>query len=257
MLFLYVLIEVFYTVHHFFYQLFRGGRSRSDPHRFFSSKPGLSQIGSSFHVVDYNSNTGSVRSQENWQGYSDNSSWSRGQAWAVHGFTTCFRETGDSLLLATAEKCADYYINNLPADYVPYWDFVAPNIPDEPKDASAAAVAASGLLELSHLEGDTARLPAGRFAKVRVPIFPVVHPFRAGSKIRVTIMATGGDRSEWEFDTIDDGSAVNRIQIGGRRAASLTLPVMKGTSAQGTPLPAPTALRGQPSREYQPASNGG
>jgi hypothetical protein len=113
--------------------------------------------GSVYHVVDYNSTTGTVKDKENWQGYSENSAWSRGQAWAVHGFTTCFRETGDSLLLATAEKCADYYINNLPADNVPYWDFKAPNIPNEPKDASAAAVAASGLLELSSLEGDTAR----------------------------------------------------------------------------------------------------
>lgn len=113
--------------------------------------------GSVFHVVDYNSTTGAVKAKQNWQGYSDNSAWSRGQAWAVHGFTTCFRETGDSLFLATAEKCADYYINNLPADYVPYWDFLAPDIPNEPRDASAAAVAASGLLELSHLEGDTAK----------------------------------------------------------------------------------------------------
>ena len=109
----------------------------------------------------------------------------------------------------------------------------------------------------THLESDAARLPAGRFARVRVPIFPVVHPFRAGSKVRVTIMAPGGDRSEWEFDTIDDGSARNTIQIGGRRAASLTLPVLKGATAQGTPLPAPTDLRGQPSRDYLPASNGG
>ena len=109
----------------------------------------------------------------------------------------------------------------------------------------------------THLESDQKNLPAGRFAEVRIPIFPVVHPFREGSKIRVTIMATGGDRSEWEFDTIDDGSAQNTIQIGGRRAASLTLPVLGGATAQGTPMPDPNDLRGQPSREYQPASNGG
>ena len=109
----------------------------------------------------------------------------------------------------------------------------------------------------THLERDQKNLPSGKFAKVRIPVFPVVHAFRAGSKIRMTIMATGGDRSEWEFDTIDDGSAVNRIQIGGRRAASLTLPVLKGATAKGTPLPGPNDLRGQPSREYEPASNGG
>ena len=108
----------------------------------------------------------------------------------------------------------------------------------------------------THLERDQKALPSNRFAKVRVPIFPVVHAFRAGSKIRVTIMAPGGDRSEWEFNTIDDGSAKNVIQVGGNRPSSLTLPVLKGASAE-TPLPAFNSLRGQPSREYEPASNGG
>lgn len=109
----------------------------------------------------------------------------------------------------------------------------------------------------SHLKADARSLPAGKFARVRVPIFPVAHAFRAGSKIRVTIMAPGGDRSEWAFATIDDGTANNTILIGGKRAASLTLPVMNGTTAKGTPLPGPTDLRAQPSRDYEPASNGG
>lgn len=109
----------------------------------------------------------------------------------------------------------------------------------------------------THLKRDRKALPAGRFAKVRVPVFPVVHAFRKGSSIRMTIMAAGGDRSEWEFDTIDDGDTKNAIRLGGNRAASLTLPVLEGTTAKGTPLPDPTDLRGQPGREYQPASNGG
>jgi len=109
----------------------------------------------------------------------------------------------------------------------------------------------------THLKRDQKDLPSGKFAKVRVPIFPVTHAFRAGSMIRVTIMAPGGDRSEWEFDTIDDGSAQNVVQVGGRRPSSMTLPVLKGATAQGTPLPDPTDLRGQPSREYEVASNGG
>lgn len=109
----------------------------------------------------------------------------------------------------------------------------------------------------THLEGDGARMPAGKFARVRVPIFPVVHAFRAGSRIRVTIMAPGGDRSEWKFATIEDGSGRNTIQIGGKRGASLTLPVMNGVTAKGTPLPGPTDLRAQPSRIYELASNGG
>lgn len=109
----------------------------------------------------------------------------------------------------------------------------------------------------THLKRDQRSLPSGRFAKVRVPIFPVTHAFRAGSKIRVTIMAPGGDRSEWEFRTIDDGTADNTITIGGNRPSSLTLPVLKGATALGNPLPVAGALRGQPTREYEAASNGG
>lgn len=112
-------------------------------------------------------------------------------------------------------------------------------------------------IQPTHLARDNAPLPAGRFADVTVPIFPVVHAFRAGSKIRVTIMAPGGDRSEWEFNSIDDGSAENTILIGGNGGASLTLPVLVGADAQGTPLPAAGALRAQPTRDYETASNGG
>jgi predicted acyl esterase len=108
----------------------------------------------------------------------------------------------------------------------------------------------------SHLKGDAAPLPSGRFTQVRVPIFPVAHAFRAGSKIRVTIMAPGGDRSIWKFATVADGET-NTILLGGREPALLTLPVLEGATAQGTPLPDSTDLRGQPSRLYEVASNGG
>ena len=109
----------------------------------------------------------------------------------------------------------------------------------------------------THLAKDGKRIPKKGWTKVRVPIMPVVHAFRAGSKIRITLSATGGDRSAWEFDTIDKGNTKNTISIGGPLASKLVLPVMKGTTAQGTPLPDPTALRAQPSRVYAPASNGG
>ncbi len=109
----------------------------------------------------------------------------------------------------------------------------------------------------THLKSDAAPLPRGRYALVRVPLFPVAHAFRAGSRVRVTIEAPGGDRPRWDFDTIDRGRTQNTIALGGARASSLVLPVVRGATARGTPLPAPTALRGQPSRAYSPASNGG
>ena len=109
----------------------------------------------------------------------------------------------------------------------------------------------------THLKSDAQRLPAGKFALVRVPIFPVAHAFRAGSKIRVTITATGGERPSWAFATVDKGNARNTVSLGGARASSLVLPVIAGATAQGTPLPGATALRGEPNRSYVPASNGG
>jgi len=103
------------------------------------------------HVVVFDDNTGEVLEKLKYQGYQDNSLWARGQAWAIHGFTTCYRETGDTVFLEVAKGVANTFIERLPEDYIPYWDFDAPNIPNEYKDASAAAVAASGLLELSTL----------------------------------------------------------------------------------------------------------
>jgi predicted acyl esterase len=109
----------------------------------------------------------------------------------------------------------------------------------------------------THLAKDAAPLPRGRWSLVRVPIFPVAHAFRAGSRIRVTVQATGGDRPRWDFATIDRGRTRNTVSLGGRLASSLALPVIAGATAQGTPLPGATALRGQPSRDYAAASNGG
>ena len=106
---------------------------------------------SCFHIVCYDAETGRVTGQRGGQGYSAASAWSRGQSWALYGFTMCYRETGDPSYLDRAVKCAEYFINHprLPEDLVPYWDYDAPGIPDEPRDASAAAITASALLELA------------------------------------------------------------------------------------------------------------
>ena len=115
--------------------------------------------GSTYQIVDYDPSTGEVIKKETHQGSSTESTWARGQAWGVYGFTMTFRETGDPRFLATAQNLADYFIDNLPSDHVPYWDFDAPNIPNEEKDASAAAIAACGLLELStFVNNDTAQV---------------------------------------------------------------------------------------------------
>lgn len=119
---------------------------------------------SCFHIVYYDKETGKPIKGETSQGYSDNSAWSRGQAWGIYGFTMCYRETKDSRFLKTAQKMADFYLDhpNLPSDKVAWWDFNANqpgytpgirsnanNVVINYRDASAAACTASALLELS------------------------------------------------------------------------------------------------------------
>lgn len=105
---------------------------------------------SCYHVVDYDPETGEVRKRQTAQGYADESSWARGQAWALYGYTVCYRYTHDERYLEQARKVYDFVFHhpNMPEDLVPYWDFDAPGIPQEPRDASAAAVMASALYEL-------------------------------------------------------------------------------------------------------------
>lgn len=109
---------------------------------------------SSYHVICYDEN-GKVLVKKQHQGYQDESTWSRGHAWAIYGYVTMYRETKDKKYLDFAQKITDFYLNhpNLPTDKIPYWDFSAPNIPNEERDASAGAITASALLELSTYSG--------------------------------------------------------------------------------------------------------
>jgi len=123
--------------------------------------------GSTFHVVDYNTD-GTVFSKFTAQGAGANTTWSRGQAWGLNGFTMVYRYTQDARFLATAQQLADYFINNLPPDFVPYWDFSQSGT--APRDSSAAAIAAAGLLDLSKYVA----LPADstRYRTPRSTFFP-------------------------------------------------------------------------------------
>ncbi len=120
--------------------------------------------GSCYHVVDYDKEKGGVRSKCTAQGYGDESAWARGQAWAIYGYAVCYRYTKDSRYLDMAEKIYNFIFThkNLPEDLIPYWDFDAPNIPNEPRDASAAAIIASALYELASYDKTTYRQTADR-----------------------------------------------------------------------------------------------
>ena len=108
---------------------------------------------STYHVVSYNPENGKVETKETHQGYSDNSSWARGQAWGLYGYTVCYRETKFPRYLERAKAIASFIMNNpnIPDDLIPYWDYDAPNKPNVLRDASAAAITASALIELSSL----------------------------------------------------------------------------------------------------------
>ena len=105
--------------------------------------------GSSFHLVDYNPETGEVLVQQTVQGFADWSAWSRGQAWGLYGFTMMYQYTGEQKYLDHAVKIADYLIPRLPEDGMPYWDYDSDLVPDDLRDASAGAIMASALVQLS------------------------------------------------------------------------------------------------------------
>jgi unsaturated chondroitin disaccharide hydrolase len=106
---------------------------------------------STYHVVSYDTITGKVEKKQTSQGAADESAWARGQSWGLYGFTVMYRETKLERYLNQATHIADFMINNpnLPEDKIPYWDFNAPGIPNAKRDASAGAIMASALIELS------------------------------------------------------------------------------------------------------------
>jgi unsaturated chondroitin disaccharide hydrolase len=108
----------------------------------------------SYDAVEYDKQTGQKVKGFTAHGYADESMWARGQAWAIYGFTMVYRETGKRKFLDFAHKITRVYLDRLPADMVPYWDFNDTDA-QAPKDASAAAITASALLELSTFTKDS------------------------------------------------------------------------------------------------------
>jgi rhamnogalacturonyl hydrolase YesR len=122
-------------------------------HAYTTLKNHFRDDNSSYHVVDYNPETGEIQNKHTHQGQAHESSWARGQAWGLYGFTMMFRETGNKDFLVQAEKIADFLLKKegIKKGVIPYWDFDAPNIPNEPLDASAGAIMASAFFDLGQL----------------------------------------------------------------------------------------------------------
>jgi unsaturated chondroitin disaccharide hydrolase len=112
---------------------------------------GVREDGSVCHILSFDPETGEFIESIGGQGNAPDSAWSRGNAWAVYGFANTYRHTGDSRYLNAAKRVANHFIAGLPEDHVPYWDFRLDSIENEPRDSSAAAIAASGLLEIAEM----------------------------------------------------------------------------------------------------------
>ncbi|WP_225871092.1 glycoside hydrolase family 88 protein [Pedobacter frigiditerrae] len=109
-----------------------------------------------YHVLDFDAQTGKLLAKKTHQGYADGSCWARGQAWAIYGYTVMYRETRQKKYLDQAVLASSYFLSQTDkiADHIPYWDFNAPGIPDVPRDASAAAIAASAFIEMNKYTGE-------------------------------------------------------------------------------------------------------
>ncbi len=137
---------------------------------------------SCYHVVDYDEETGMVKDKATCQGFTDESAWARGQAWGLYGYALCYRYTKDEKYLAFARNIADYMLNNenLPDDLVPLWDYNvqtpgftpewdydASEYPVIPRDASAAAITASALIEISQFDDKSKKYYNSALAMVK------------------------------------------------------------------------------------------
>lgn len=117
---------------------------------------------STFHTFYWDIETGEALRGATEQGAFDDSCWARGQAWGIYGFAINYRATGDERLLDAAWRCAEYFLAHLPADGVPYWDLVYTDENPAPRDSSAGAIAACGLLELAFVDTDYERAAKAR-----------------------------------------------------------------------------------------------
>ena len=173
-------------------------------HALTTARDFLRPDGSTYHIVHYDAVTGAMIRQGQSSGYSQDSTWARGQAWAILGFAAAYRETGDEELLAAARAVSDWYLANVPADKVPYWDFQAPDIPLAARDSSAAAIAASGLLDLALVDPDAEhRLRYGDGARATLASLMSADYCSSGANPAVLLHGT----YLWRGGSIDRGIA--------------------------------------------------
>jgi unsaturated chondroitin disaccharide hydrolase len=148
----------------------------------------------SYHVAVYDTTDGHFIKGVTHQGYSDNSMWARGQAWAIYGFTMVYRETKDPKYLDFVQKVANVYLDRLPSDHIPYWDFDDPSIPWASRDASAAAITASALIELSGFVTDAKSSTRYKNAAIKMLASLSSDAYQAGTKNPAFLLHSTGNK---------------------------------------------------------------
>ncbi|MGH7454633.1 MAG: glycoside hydrolase family 88 protein [bacterium] len=158
---------------------------------------------STWHVLNYDTTTGKVLDRHTHQGYAHESTWARGQAWALYGFTMVYRETREQHFLNQAVHIANFILHhkNFPDDMVPYWDFDAPNINQEPRDASAATIICSALYELSTHSGSQGAKYKSAADKILASLSSEKYLAKLGENANFLLMhAVGNKPSNSEID---------------------------------------------------------
>ncbi|MDW5290787.1 glycoside hydrolase family 88 protein [Formosa sp. PL04] len=154
-----------------------------------------------YHVILFDENTGEFTKGITHQGYADESMWARGQGWGIYGFAMSYRETGNTAYLETSIKLADHFLERLPEDGIPYWDFDDPKIPDAPKDASAASLIACGMLELAdQLDDNALRLKYTNAAKALMSKLESKEYFSGDTNDALLLHSTGHMPNNSEID---------------------------------------------------------
>ena len=150
---------------------------------------------STYHTYFFDINTGEPLKGVTHQGYRDGSAWARGQAWGVYGVALSYGYTKEKEYIQIFKEITDFFIEKLPKDLVPHWDFDFGDESDEPKDSSAAAIAACGMLEMAkHLEKDDAKYytdVAHRIIKSLVDHYSVKDPKVSNGQLLHSVYAKG------------------------------------------------------------------
>ncbi|MFC1551474.1 glucuronyl hydrolase [Candidatus Latescibacterota bacterium] len=153
-----VLVDTMVNLRLLFWAAENGGEPEwsemAETHALNTIRDHIRADGTTVQIVDYNPATGKVIAHDTLCGLNKDSAWARGQGQALYGFAAAYEYTKNPAFLTAARKLADSYIGNLPDDYVPFWDFSDPKIPDTIRDTSAASIAAAGLFKLARIETD-------------------------------------------------------------------------------------------------------